>query len=178
MATPLAAARDMCARLPPGPVLELGCGVGGITRALAPEHQVVAVDRVPGRLAACKENLSALGLALRVELICSDLARPGLRPPGGPPRFAACVLDPDWSPAGAPIGQWTDDLSLMQPPASDLLKLAFEFSPHAVIRLPRHFARGNVLSREAFLIEEYLEDGQVKFVWLHLEQGSIGGVWL
>lgn len=35
MATPLAAAWDMCAHLPPGPVLELGCGAGGITRALA-----------------------------------------------------------------------------------------------------------------------------------------------
>ena len=178
MAAPLAAARDMCARLPPGPVLELCCGVGGITRALAQEHQVVAVDHSPSRLAACRDNLSALGLAGRVELICADLAHPGLWPLPGPPRFAVCVLDPDWSPAGAPANEWTGDISHMQPPADDLLKLAFEFSPHAVMRLPRHFASDNLLSREAFLMEEYREDGQVKFVWLHLEQGSIGGVWL
>ncbi len=168
----------MCTRLPPGPVLELCCGVGGITRALAGEHQVVAVDKSPSRLAACRKNLAALGLDQGVKFICTDLARPGLRPPPGPPRFAACVLDPDWSQAGAPQDEWTGDLSRMRPPVVDLLRLAFEFSPHAVIRLPRHFARGNLLSREAFLMEEYLEDGQVKFVWLHLEQGSIGGVWL
>lgn len=140
MAAPLAAAQQMAALLPPGPLLELGCGAGGITRALARAHLVTAVDRDPARLAACRGNLTAAGLSHNLRLICCDLTRPGLRAPGGPHRFAAAVLDPDWSPAGAAPDQWTSDLSAMRPPADGLIRLALRYAPVVVIRLPRTLA--------------------------------------
>ncbi len=177
MAAPLEAADAMCALLPPGPVLELCCGVGGITRALADGRQVLAVDASPARLAACRQNLTRLGLNQKVELVCNDLHHPGLGPPPGLPRFAACVLDPDWSPAGQPAEQWSDDLNAMQPPVEALLRLAFEFSPLTVLRLPPAFV-GHVLAREAAMVQEFQVASETKFIWLHLEQGSIGGVWL
>jgi len=43
MACPEEAAREMVKNLPAGPVLELCCGAGGITRALAASHAVLAV---------------------------------------------------------------------------------------------------------------------------------------
>jgi len=136
MACPRSAAEELAARLPPGPVVELCCGVGGITRALARRGPVVAVDRDLRRLAANRRNLARYGLADRVQLLCCDLRRPALRARKGY-AFAACVLDPDWAPAGRPPRVWTRRLEEMQPPVPALVALGLELAPRVVVRLPR-----------------------------------------
>lgn len=135
MACPLPAAEDLAARLPPGPVVELCCGVGGLTRALATRRPVVAVDRDPRRLAANRRNLARHGLADRVCHLCCDLMRPALRAREGY-AFVACVLDPDWSPAGRSPQEWTHRLEEMQPPVPGLVALGLGLAPRVALRLP------------------------------------------
>ncbi|GMU51639.1 MAG: methyltransferase [Candidatus Xenobia bacterium] len=47
---------------PPGPVLDLGCGIGGDLLALAARREVVAYERDPHRAELARANLRALGL--------------------------------------------------------------------------------------------------------------------
>ena len=54
-------------------VADLGCGMGGDLLAIAREAGVVAVDRVPGRLALAEANATLRGLSGRVEFVASDL---------------------------------------------------------------------------------------------------------
>lgn len=133
MATPRGAALALSALIPPGPVLELCCGVGGLTRGLAARHEVLAVDRDRTRQAQARNNLRAAGLGAQLAMVCCDLARPALRPGKG---WAACVLDPDWSPPGRPPWQWASRLEDMQPPALALVRWARGLSPRLALRLP------------------------------------------
>lgn len=135
MATPLGAALALARLIPPGPVLELCCGLGGLTRGLAQQHRVLAADRSLARLAQARANLAAWGLAGRVAWLCCDLTRPVLIRPASQP-WAACVLDPDWSPPGRPPRQWTERLDDMEPPALELAAWALGLSPRLALRLP------------------------------------------
>ncbi len=138
MACPPGPAAALAAELPPGPVLELCCGVGGLTRELARTgRQVLAVDRSPARLQANRANLAAAGLAGRVSHLCRDLRQPAPQPPPGEPPFAVSILDPDWSAPGDPPHHWAASLRDMEPPVPELVHLALSLSPLAVLRLPR-----------------------------------------
>jgi hypothetical protein len=137
MACPGQAARDLASLLPGGPVLELCCGVGGLTVELARNHRVLAIDRSLARLEACRENLSVQGLEAKAGLMACDLNRPALSPLRTPFRFAVCVLDPDWSPRGRPVQHWTANLGDMSPPVLDAARWALAFSPLLAIRLPK-----------------------------------------
>jgi hypothetical protein len=141
MAAPRAAGQGLGRLIPPGPVLECCCGVGGLTRGLAEGHAVTAVDRRLDRLRELGKNLRALGLAELVQAVCCDLSRPGLRKPPTP-IFAACVLDPDWSPPGQPPRSWAKTLEEMQPPALSLARWALGFSARLALRLPPASAPG------------------------------------
>ncbi len=118
MATPLAAARVLAGLLPPGPVLELCCGLGGATRALASQGRVLAVDRDPVRLKAARTNLRRLGLAEEVTWLACDLTRPAR--------------------------EWASHLEEMTPPAASLARWALDFSPRLALRLPPGLARGEL----------------------------------
>ncbi len=133
MAAPFKAALALSRLIPRGRVLELCCGVGGLTRGLAAGHPVLAVDRDPSRLVQTAANLGGAGIEARVDLICCDLTRPSLRPGGA---WAACVLDPDWSPPGQPPRAWASSLEKMRPPAGTLARWARGFSPRLALRLP------------------------------------------
>lgn len=141
MACPADAAGALAARLPSGPVLELCCGLGGITLALAARGPVLAVDIDHRRLFANRANLTAAGLAGRARHLCCDLTRPALSAPLGG-GFAAVVADPDWSPAGARPHQWTDDAGLMRPALPELLERAAAWAPAIALRLPLAAAEG------------------------------------
>ncbi len=136
MAAPLAAGLALGRLIPPGPVLELCCGLGGLTRGLARGHPVLALDRSPARLARARANLAAASPCHPVRFLACDLSHPALRPPAAP-GFSAVVMDPDWSPAGASPRQWAARLGDMRPPADALLAWARAFSPRLVLRLPR-----------------------------------------
>lgn len=129
MAAPLAAGLALGRLIPPGPVLELCCGLGGLTRGLA-------LDRSPARLAQARANLAAASPCHPVRFLACDLTRPVLQLPAAP-DFSAVVMDPDWSPAGASPQQWAARLGQMRPPADALIAWARAFSPRLILRLPR-----------------------------------------
>jgi len=176
MACPAGPAALMAAALPPGPALELFCGVGGITRELAKTgRRVLAVDQSPARLMANRENLAAMGLESRVAHLCCDLRRAALhRRPGGKP-FAAAVLDPDWSPAGRPPHEWAGALPDLEPPVGALLELALGLAPLAVLRLPSALAQRAAEELAPGLAIRDMAPGGRRWQWLWLAQGAVMG---
>jgi SAM-dependent methyltransferase len=71
----------------PGPVLDLGCGIGGDLLALAAHRPVIAYELDPVRAAFAAANAAELGLGDRVEVRTrdwvADLAAGALSPAGG-----------------------------------------------------------------------------------------------
>lgn len=77
---------------PAGPILELGCGIGGDTLALAQQRPVIAIERDPVRLRFAQANLAAVGLADQVTWIQADWT--ALLASGQLPTVAAAFADP------------------------------------------------------------------------------------
>ena len=102
---------------PPGPVLDLGCGIGGDMLALAQFRPVIAYERSAVRLRFAQANADALGLSERVELRLADwtveLAE------GRLPQAAAAFVDPSRRVEGRRVFS----LHAMQPPLAALLRL-------------------------------------------------------
>lgn len=102
---------------PPGPVLDLGCGIGGDTLALAQHRPVIAYERSPVRLRFAQANAAAFGLAACVEFRSGDwtvdLAA------GSLPPAAAVYVDPSRRVEGRRVFS----LHQMQPPLETLLRL-------------------------------------------------------
>jgi len=102
---------------PPGPVLDLGCGIGGDTLALARCRPVIAYETDPVRQRFAQANVAALGLSGQVEFRLADwtdeLAAERL------PAAAAAFADPTRRQAGRRLF----GLEQMIPPLSVLLRL-------------------------------------------------------
>ena len=62
----------MHAHLPPGPLLDLGCGIGGDMLAMAKYRPVIAYEIDPVRARLADANADALGLSDRVEVRQAD----------------------------------------------------------------------------------------------------------
>ncbi len=77
---------------PPGPVLDLGCGIGGDTLALAALRPVIAYERDPVRRRLAQANAEALGLGERVAFRADDWAADLVA--GRLPEAAAVFIDP------------------------------------------------------------------------------------
>src|SRR4051794_30984053 len=69
-------------------IADLCCGIGGDLRALAPGHDMLAVDRDPLTAAIAAANVDALGLAGRVTVVCDDVTTVDLT------GYDATFLDP------------------------------------------------------------------------------------
>lgn len=102
---------------PPGPVLDLGCGIGGDLLALAQRRSVIAFELDPVRIRLAAANVAALGLQQQVQFIQADwthhLADATL------PWAAAAFADP----ARRVDGRRVFTLEAMQPPLSQLVRL-------------------------------------------------------
>lgn len=102
---------------PPGPVLDLGCGIGGDLLALAQHRRVIAFETDPVRLRLAAANVAALGLREQVQFIQADwtqaLAADRL------PAAAAAFADP----ARRVDGRRIFSVEAMQPPLSQLIWL-------------------------------------------------------
>lgn len=102
---------------PPGPILDLGCGIGGDLLALAQRRPVIGIDLDPVRLRFAAANLAALGLTDRVQLIAADWTQ--LLAAGQLPAAGAAFADP----ARRNGAQRLFHLHQLQPPLSALLAL-------------------------------------------------------
>jgi hypothetical protein len=105
------------AHAPPGPILDLGCGIGGDTLALARCRPVIAYDSDPLRLRLAQANAAACGLTGQVDFRCADWTE--LWAQGRLPVAAAAFADP----ARRVHGRRVFGLNEMQPPLSALLAL-------------------------------------------------------
>lgn len=118
------------AHAPPGPILDLGCGIGGDLLALAQRRPVIGFEIDPVRIRLAAANVAALGLQGQVQLIEADwtqwLARDAL------PPAAAAFADPTRRVDGRRVFS----LEAMQPPLSQLLRLQRQVSHLGVKTMP------------------------------------------
>lgn len=102
---------------PAGKVLDLGCGIGGDTLALAEVREVIAYEIDPLRLRLAEANVAAMGLESRVEFRQADWTAEMMAE--RLPIAAAAFADP-----ARRVGeQRVFGLEQMQPPLSALLQL-------------------------------------------------------
>jgi SAM-dependent methyltransferase len=102
---------------PAGPLLDLGCGIGGDTLALAQRRPVIALERDPLRLQFAQANATALGLADRIRFVPADWIV--LHAQRQLPPAAAAYADPARRVAGRRVFH----LHGMEPPIGTLLTL-------------------------------------------------------
>ena len=115
---------------PPGPILDLGCGIGGDLLALAQRRPVIGIDLDPVRLRFAAANIAALGLTDRVQLLTADWTQ--LLAAGQLPAAAAAFADP----ARRNGEQRLFHLHQLQPPLSALLALQQQVSALGVKVMP------------------------------------------
>jgi len=129
-ATAEAPARQRAAQLdrlaPTGPLLDLGCGIGGGLLALARHRTVFAYELDPLRARFAAANVAAAGLAERVTVYPCDWTAVPL-----PPAAAAFV-----DPARRHAGRRTFDLHALQPPIEAVLRLRRQIDCLAVKVMP------------------------------------------
>jgi SAM-dependent methyltransferase len=104
-------------------VVDLGCGIGGDTLALAGVTGVVGVERDATRLRMARENVRAYGVAGRVAWVQGDIMD------GGPVRAGAAFVDPSRRTAG---GKRVFSGAGYDPPLGAVLGWAGRFASLAV----------------------------------------------
>lgn len=102
---------------PAGPLLDLGCGIGGDTLALARQRPVIAYETDPLRLRFAQANATALGLADQVDFRLADWTQEA--DAGRLPAAGGGFADP----ARRVDGRRLFGLERMIPPLSRLLAL-------------------------------------------------------
>jgi SAM-dependent methyltransferase len=108
-----------------GPIIDLGCGIGGDTVALAAISPVLAVDLDPGMCRRCAWNAGVYGVAERVQAVRGRAERLPI-PPG-----AWVHIDPDGRARSGPRAFAVRDLV----PGPEFLQALPSQSPGGAIKL-------------------------------------------
>ena len=104
-------------------VVDLGCGIGGDSLALATVTRVTGVERDPVRLLMARENARTCGLAERSDWVRGDITD------GGPVRAEAAFVDPARRTAA---GRRIFDVRAYDPPLAEVLAWQRRFRTMAV----------------------------------------------
>jgi len=118
------------ATAPAGPVLDLGCGIGGDLIALAQFRPVLAYEMDPVRARFAAANAAALGVAHRVTVRTADWSAE--RQANRLPAAAAAFADP----ARRREGRRIFSLQSLQPPLSELLTMTKQAAVLAIKAMP------------------------------------------
>jgi protein-L-isoaspartate O-methyltransferase len=105
-----------------GRVVDLGCGIGGDTIALASVAEVVGVDRDRLRLLMARENTRAYGVAGRAAWVQADISG------GGPVRADVAFVDPSRRASGRRVFR----ADAYAPPLREVLSWRERFAGMAV----------------------------------------------
>lgn len=118
------------AHAPPGPILDLGCGIGGDLLALAQRRAVIAFETDPIRIRLAEANVAAVGLRQQVHFVQADWTQALAN--GTLPTAAAAFADP----ARRVNGRRVFSVEAMQPPLSQLLRLQQQIPQLGVKTMP------------------------------------------
>lgn len=121
-------AERLAAVAPPGSVLDLGCGIGGDTLALAQQREVIAFERDGDRLAMAQANAHALNLSNRIDFRLADWVVD--LSAGRLPQASAAFVDPARRAHGRRIFRLND----LIPPLSSILRVR-ECAPVVAVKL-------------------------------------------
>lgn len=143
-------AQKLDALVPPGPILDLGCGLGGQALALAQYRPVWAIDLDPLRLALLERNARQLQTPYPIETKLGDFLKMEL------PPAAALVADPARRQGEKRLYDPQETI----PPLSELINLAERYRLPAAIKLAPSVDRQ--------IIKDYPQSG-LEFVGPHLE---------
>ncbi len=164
-------------RAPAGPILDLGCGIGGDTLALAGYRPVIAYEQDPVRLRFAQANAQALGLDDRIDFRLADWTQELAA--GRLPQAAAAFVDPSRRRGARRIFRPEE----MQPPLSALLALrdhvpglAVKMAPGVSVEaIPAPcgvtFISHQGVCKEALLAFPPLDTPGARRAWVHA-QGS------
>lgn len=108
-------------------VVDLGCGIGGDSVALAGVLPVVGVERDPVRLLMARENARAYGVAARIAWVRADMGG------GGPALAPVAFVDPARRTAA---GRRSFDVRDYQPPLGEVLGWRSRFAGMAIKAAP------------------------------------------
>ncbi len=142
-------------------ILDLGCGIGGNTIALADVARVTSIERDPLRLAIARANAEACGVAERVTFLHADLLSDPL------PEADAAFCDPGRRTSE---GGRIFDPRRYEPPLDAVLRLAARFPAFGIKAAPG--LRDDDLPRGCEA--EFVQEGgtlKVALLWL----GALAG---
>jgi len=164
-ATSEAVARHRAARFAGlGLVVDLGCGIGGDSLALASLARVVGVDRDPVRLLMARENALVYDLAPRADWVRADVAG------GGPVRADAAFVDPARRTAH---GRRVFDPRAYVPPLDQVLSWRHRFRAIAVKVSPG--IRDEDVAELPGEVEFVAQEGDLKEAVLWLGELGVSG---
>lgn len=163
-----AAAVYLASRLPRGVILELCCGVGALTIAIARQcEKVFAVDIDPNRIQYAKENVARRGLT-NVEFILGSALDYELYGNLSPD---AVVADPDWAAKSeSDKSRHTSSLSLTQPPTDMIHRLVVNrLTSNLVIRISPNVRKHLLKSLGPCEVETIIRKGHKtpRFLYLY-----------